>query len=108
MSVREELVKALREGVCNIDAVSHNLGMSRRTFQRRLAGRGLHYSDLLEQSRMDIAQRYLGSSRIAITQVADILGYSDISSFSRSFKRYSGVSPRQWRNRYTIVSPPPC
>lgn len=108
VSVREELVKALREGVCNIDAVSHNLGMSRRTFQRRLAGKGLHYSDLLEQSRMDIAQRYLGSSRIAITQVADILGYSDISSFSRSFKRYAGVSPRQWRNRRTIHSPPAC
>jgi AraC-like DNA-binding protein len=99
IDVREQLIKALREGNCSIDAVGGNLGLSRRTLQRRLEDCGYLYSDLLEQTRMDLAQRYLRSSRIRVTQISNILCYSDISSFSRSFRRFCGVSPRIWRKR---------
>jgi len=102
IGVREEIIKALRTGDSGIDRVSRNLGMSRRSLQRRLEKRGYLYSDLLEQTRMDLAQRYLASSRMPITQISDILGYSDASSFSRSFSRFYGVSPRTWRQNAAI------
>lgn len=97
VGVRETLIRALRSGDCGIDMVSAQLGLNRRTLQRRLEQHGRHYGELLEQTRMDLAQRYLGSSHISVTQIANILGYSEVSSFSRSFKRFFGDSPRSWR-----------
>jgi AraC-like DNA-binding protein len=94
---REALINALRAGTFDIDTLSGSLGLSRRTLQRRLEDHGFHYSDLLEKTRMDLALRYLRTSRIPVTQVSDILGYTDVSSFSRSFKRFFGNSPRAWR-----------
>jgi AraC-like DNA-binding protein len=48
---------------------------------------------------MDLAHRYLRLVQIPITQISDILGYADLSSFSRSFRRFFGVSPRNWRKQ---------
>ena len=97
--VREQLVASLRSGDCGIDGVSERLGLSRRTLQRKLKGKGCDFSDLLENTRMDLAQRYLSGSQLPITQISDILRYAEPSSFSRSFRRYTGLSPRAWRRQ---------
>lgn len=97
LDVREQLIHALRKGDTSIDSVSKGLGLHRRTLQRRLSSRGHQYQDLLEQTRMDLAHRYLRLLQIPITQISDMLGYADLSSFSRSFRRFFGVSPRTWR-----------
>lgn len=102
VDVRQQLISTVGQQNCGIDAVSKNLGLSRRTLQRRLEERGFLYSDLLEQTRMDLAQRYLRSSRIPITHISNILGYSDISSFSRAFSRSCRVSPRTWRRQHSV------
>jgi AraC-like DNA-binding protein len=99
LDVREQLIHALRRGDTNIDIVSKELGLHRRTLQRRLDSRGFHYRELLEQTRMDLAHHYLRLEQIPITQISDILGYADLSSFSRSFRRFFGVSPRTWRKQ---------
>jgi AraC-like DNA-binding protein len=99
LDVREQLIHAMRRGDTSIDIVSDALGLQRRTLQRRLDKRGFHYRELLEHTRMDLAHRYLTVVQIPITQISDILGYADLSSFSRSFRRFFGVSPRTWRKQ---------
>ena len=97
IDVTEQIVRGLRRGDCGIDAVSSAVGFTRRTLQRRLADEGILYRDLLEQTRMDLAQRYLRVETIPITDISDILCYAQLSIFSRAFQRYFGVSPRRWR-----------
>ena len=98
--VNERIITSLQNGVCSIDNIAGGLGMTRRTFQRRLDSQGLKYKDVLEQTRMDLAQRYLRMSAIPVTQIAVILCYADLSSFSHSFQRYNGESPKQWRSSH--------
>ena len=97
VSVREKIIQAIRAEECAIDYVAAELGLHRRTLQRKLAKNGYVFKGLVEETRMDLAQRYLRMSGISITQISDILCYADPTSFSRSFKRYVGLSPRAWR-----------
>ena len=98
MDVRENIIQAINSGECSIEDLCESMGIQRRTLQRRLAQNGHHYKNLLEETRMDLAQRYLRISGISVTQISDILCYADPTGFSRSFRRYHGVSPRDWRN----------
>jgi AraC-like DNA-binding protein len=97
VSVREKIIQAIRVNECSIDNVAAQIGLQRRTLQRKLAKSGYIFKDLVEETRMDLAQRYLRISGISITQISDILCYAEPTSFSRSFKRYFGISPRAWR-----------
>ena len=104
IDVTEHIVRGIRRGDCSIDAVSAAAGLTRRTMQRKLADNGLLYRDLLEQTRMDLAQRYLRIDTIPITNVSDILCYAQLSVFSRAFQRYFGASPRSWRKMYASAT----
>jgi len=97
MQVHERIVTSLQNGLCSIDHISGSMGMNRRTFQRRMDSKGLKFKIVLEQTRMDLAQRYLRITPIPITQISDMLCYSDLASFSRSFRRYFGKAPSYWR-----------
>ena len=99
IDVTEQIVRGLRKGECGIDAISAAMGLTRRTLQRRLGDTGVLYRDLLGQTRMDLAQRYLRVQSIPITHVSDMLCYAEPSTFSRAFQRYFGVSPRTWRKK---------
>ncbi len=96
-SVRAKIMKDLIDGECTIDSVASGVFMKRRTFQRKLSSLGMNYTDVLEETRIDMAKRYLQLSDISMTQIADMLGYSELAAFSRSFKRNTGSSPMQWR-----------
>lgn len=73
------------------------MGMSRRTLQRRLGGLGLSYQQLLDETRHDLARRYLACASESITEVAFLLGFSEQSAFCRAFKRWTGQSPTAYR-----------
>ncbi|MBU7436215.1 AraC family transcriptional regulator [Paraburkholderia fungorum] len=79
--------------------VAKNLGISHRTLQRRLAEVGHTFRELFEAARMDEAFHLLTQSSLSLSQIADNLGYSEPSAFSRAFRNWFGVSPGQQRSK---------
>ncbi|MCW2271510.1 HTH-type transcriptional regulator VirS [compost metagenome] len=87
----------LHTGECGIEAVSNSLGVQPRVLQKRLRAEGSSFSQLLQETRLDIARLNLLRETTSITDLALNLGYADVSVFSRHFKQWTGLSPRNWR-----------
>ena len=81
-----------------IDKVASKLNASRRTLQRRLTDRGTNFLKILQEVRSCAVIRYLSDNRLAISEIAFLLGYSDQGSFSNTFKNWHGISPRDCRD----------
>lgn len=79
---------------------AHALGVGVRTLERRLQRRGERFGQLVERARRDEALRMLGHTHAAIYEIAFCLGYQDVSSFNRAFKRWQGTSPRAYREAH--------
>jgi AraC-like DNA-binding protein len=88
---------ALPSGNCSIEHGAKKLGTSVRTLQANLSDCGLKFSDILERQRIDLAKGYLERGQLTLDDVAASLGYSEQSSFGRAFKRWTGVTPQQFR-----------
>lgn len=97
--VRKLIVNMLPTGLCSIDLAARQLMVSRRRLQYLLSLKNTTFKKLLEQTRLNIARQQLQQSDISVTQLGDMLGYSDQTAFSRAFKRWFGVSPREWKNK---------
>ncbi len=97
--IKDHLVGALAEGCPTLESVSSALQMSAWTIQRRLAEQGLSFKDLLEETRRELAFAYLKQPHVQLTEIAFLLGYSELSAFSRAFHRWTGLSPRKYRSR---------
>lgn len=83
-------------GFASIDEVAGKLNVTPRTLQRRLQAEGLVFRDLVETLRQQHARRLLALRQKSIGQVSDLLGYSDVTNFSRAFRRWTGRSPRDY------------
>lgn len=88
---------SLLAGDASLDHVAGRLALSSATFKRRLQANGTSYTELIDQTRMEMASQLLKNSRATMTQIAEILGYAHSSTFSRSFSRWANMSPRDWR-----------
>lgn len=97
--VRRLLSSTLGEGDATLAAVSAKLKTSERTLQRKLADEGVSFDTLLDELRRDLALRYLADPKIAIAEIAYLLGYSEPSPFHRAFKRWTGRTPSDARSR---------
>jgi AraC-like DNA-binding protein len=95
--VRRILSEALRGGDPGVEAVARRLGMSARTLQRKLREEGTSHQELLEEMRRDLSERYLRELRMAICEVAYLLGFSEPSAFHRAFRRWTGTTPARFR-----------
>ena len=87
----------ISNGQANVEGIADCLGVSSRTLQRRLIAEGQSFGKLLNETRREVAVRYLMNSNLSITSVAQLTGYSALSSFTRWFISEFGVSPRKWR-----------
>lgn len=96
--VRGALVEKLSEGEPEQGTLARRLGMSERTLQRRLRDENTSFAALLDEARAELARTYLGDQRLAVFEVAYLLGYSEPSAFNRAFRRWTGQSPREYRN----------
>lgn len=86
-------------GNIKIQTIADSIGMSKRSLQRCLADQGLSYSHLLDQVRFQLAVEWLKDSTIPIGEIAFELHYSEINSFTRSFKRWTGLTPSEYHHR---------
>jgi AraC-like DNA-binding protein len=84
-------------GRATIEQVAQAMGMNVRTLQRRLDECGRTYSDLINEVRRDLVLRYMENPRYSIGRVAELLGYSVLSSFTRWFSAQFGAAPLTWR-----------
>jgi len=71
--------------------------VSLRSLQRRLRDEETSYSQLLDETRRELAMQYIRRSRMSINEITYLLGFSEPSNFSRAFKRWTGHSPTEHR-----------
>lgn len=96
-AVENAIVPLLPHGKARTAEAAQRLGVSQRTFARRLSLEGVTFSDVLEGLKSDLAQRYLADENLSISQIAWLLGYQEVSAFTHAFKRWTGKTPREAR-----------
>lgn len=95
--VKKSIVERLPSGDATVDKVAAELFLSTRTLQRMLQQEGSSFLQLLNDTRKELAINYVRDKKLGLTEVAFLLGFSELSTFSRSFKRWTGTSPAQFR-----------
>lgn len=95
--VQGALVDLMPLGRIGAEDVADILEMSRSTLQRRLRDEGTTYQEVLDRTRRDMAIRYLAKTTLRADEIANVLAYRDANSFSRSFRRWTGLSPLAFR-----------
>lgn len=98
--VRELIEVLLPTGNCSVDQVAHSLGVDRRTVHRWLAESGVTFSSLLNATRTQLAEQFVGNRRRSLTEISGLLGFSSPSAFSRWFREQFGCSARDWRAQH--------
>ena len=95
--VQRLLVDLLPSGKADQELVSTRMNRSTSTLQRQLQQEGVSYRDVLETTQRSLAETYLRDKRHSHAQIAYLLGFSEQSNFSRAFKRWTSISPRQFQ-----------
>jgi AraC-like DNA-binding protein len=98
--VRSRILSLLRNGRASEEAVAKGLNMSCSSLSRRLRLEGVTYRHMLNETQKSLALQHLQDVALPISEIGFRLGFEDLSSFSRSFRRWTGVSPREWRRRH--------
>ena len=98
--VRHHIEAAFHHGNPQLPAVATALGMTSWTLQRRLKALNVSFNDLVRGARRELALRYVAEPHIAITEIAFLLGYSELSAFSRAFRQWTGMSPARYRRQH--------
>lgn len=97
--VRDAIAGSLDPAASQIGAIAGRLGLGIDALQRRLASEGTSFRTLALQKRMTMAQRHLLDTTLPIASIAHLVGYSETAAFSRTFKVYCGMTPRDYRFR---------
>jgi AraC-like DNA-binding protein len=94
---KASLLEQLSSGELSEEEMAQQLHMSRRTLQRKLAEAEITYLKLVDDTRRDLALRYIEDPRHSITDITFMLGFSQQSAFTRAFKRWTGMPPSGYR-----------
>ena len=90
---RAAITEQLSSGQLTDESVAGALHMTSRTMHRRLRKDGTSFRELLNDVRKDLAEAYIGDRTLTLTEITFLLGFSEPSSFSRAFRRWTGQSP---------------
>jgi AraC-like DNA-binding protein len=100
--VRRRIGRLLPEANPEIASVAEGMGLSVRTLQRQLTAAGTSFLKEVAAVRQEIAERYLRETRLGLVDIALLLGYSEHSAFTRSFIRWTGITPQAYRQRNAL------
>ncbi|HVU04003.1 MAG TPA: AraC family transcriptional regulator ligand-binding domain-containing protein [Polyangiaceae bacterium] len=95
--VRDGLAGDLRAGTASMRTSARRLGMGVATLRRRLEDEGTTFSAIVDDLRKQLAERHLTSAGATVSEVAFLLGFSDVRAFGRAFRRWTGQSPSEFR-----------
>jgi AraC-like DNA-binding protein len=97
--VRQEIAAQLPNGELSLGRVAKRLAVSERSLRRYLTEESTGFSDLVAEVRYERARALLDSPRLSLAEIAYLLGFSNVSAFSRAFKGWSGKAPGQYRSQ---------
>jgi AraC-like DNA-binding protein len=95
-----KIVEQLPDGPPSQKQIAEALHVSNRTLQRKLKDEGTSFIDLLQDTRLQLAEKYLAQPQRSVVEVAYLLGFSEPSTFSRAFKRWTGQAPVDYRQAH--------
>jgi AraC-like DNA-binding protein len=98
-SIRKAIAESMRDGDPKLARVAKKMAMGPRTLQRRLKEYGFDFKKLVEDTRQRFAVSYLKDRKNSLTEVAFLLGYSEVSAFNRAFKRWTHSTPLDYQRR---------
>jgi AraC-like DNA-binding protein len=96
-AVRQLVFALLPSGRCSSETIARQLGIDRRTLSRRLEAGSTTFSLILNEVRAELVGRYIKTERRSLTETAQLLGFAELSSFSRWFQRKFGTSATTWQ-----------
>ena len=97
--VESLLIPILHTGDISMEAIAAKIGVSRQTLYRNLKAEGVTFEQVLDELRRAMALDYLRARKVSVNETAYLVGFSDPAAFSRAFKRWTGMSPREARGR---------
>ncbi len=98
--LRRDIKQNIGSRYCNLEGACRRMGMHPRSLQRALHEHGVTFKELLGDVRQELAEEYIRDSEISVLELAELLGYSNASAFSRAFKQRTGLSPQNWKARH--------
>jgi AraC-like DNA-binding protein len=98
-AIRKAIAEAMRDGSPELARVAKKLAIGPRTLQRRLREYGFDFKKLVEDTRQRFAVTYLKDRKNSLTEIAFLLGYSELSAFNRAFKRWTGLTPLDYQRK---------
>lgn len=97
VDARDAIAQALSEGAPRMADIARGLGLSARSFHRRLSEHGMSFQSLTEDTRRELAEGLLRDDRHSLAEIAFLTGFSEQSAFTRAFKRWAGTTPASYR-----------
>jgi AraC-like DNA-binding protein len=95
--VQSVVLRRLASGGAELDSVAEELGMSPRALARRLADQEQSFGKLVDQLRRELAERYLATPDLRVSQIAALLGYANPPAFTHAYRRWTGRAPSDAR-----------
>lgn len=94
---KDAIAQALSEGAPKMADIARGLGLSARSFHRRLSEHGISFQTLTEETRRELAEGLLRDDGHSLAEIAFLTGFAEQSSFTRAFKRWVGITPASYR-----------
>ena len=105
--VMRVLVPSVLSGSQSLSSTARQIGMHPRRLNRALQARGTSFRSILKLARLEMASQLLIDTQVSIRDVANIMGYSEVSAFTRFFASVTGSPPAEWRSGTLGATAPP-
>ena len=102
--LKHKLAELMAYGEANADSACRALKLSRRTLQRRLKAERTSFQKVLREVRAELAINYLRDARLKSLEIAMLLGYSNLSTFTTAFKSWYKLPPAEYRQKFLAIS----